>query len=147
MGMMKKKTRRGGRQSRSSKDLSHIKCFECKNDGHFASKCPIKLEKKAQATFKRQGNEKQHMSKEEKAQSKRSCYLCRERGHMAHSCPLGNSSKPISIDNHNMLRNDGDGTSMVAIAKYPATHTKAMPKYVASNLRRLKLVWVPSKSG
>jgi len=103
MGMMKKKTRRGGRQSRSSKYLSHIKCFECKNDVHFASRCPTKLEKKAQATFKRQGNKKQHMSKEEKAQSKRICYLCRERGHMAHSCPLGNSSKPISIDNHNML--------------------------------------------
>ncbi|KAG0529423.1 hypothetical protein BDA96_05G097200 [Sorghum bicolor] len=147
MGMMKKKIRRGGRQSRSSKDLSHIKCFECKNDGHFASKCPTKLEKKAQATFKRQGNEKQHMSKEEKAQSKRSCYLCRERGHMAHLCPLGNNSKPISIVNHNMLRKDGDGTSMVAIAKHPATHTKAMPKYVAPNLRGPKLVWVPSKSG
>ncbi|KAG0543007.1 hypothetical protein BDA96_02G152800, partial [Sorghum bicolor] len=127
MGMMKKKTRRGGRQSRSSKDLSHIKCFECKNDGHFASKCPTKLEKKAQATLKRQGNEKQHMSKEEKAQSKRSCYLCRERGHMAYSCPLGNNSKPISIDDNTMLRKDGNGTSMVAIAKHPATHTKAMP--------------------
>ncbi|KAG0529781.1 hypothetical protein BDA96_05G126500 [Sorghum bicolor] len=147
MGVMKKKTRKGGRQSRSSKDLSHIKCFECKNDGHFASKCPTKLEKKAQATFKRQGNEKQHMSKEEKAQSKRSCYLCRERGHMAHSCPLGNSSKPISINNHNMLRKDGNGTSMVAIAKHPAIHTKASPKYVAPNLRGPKLVWVPSKSG
>ncbi|OQU89501.1 hypothetical protein SORBI_3002G203401 [Sorghum bicolor] len=147
MGMMKKKTRRGGRQSRSSKDLSHIKCFECKNDGHFASKCPTKLEKKAQATFKRQGNEKQHMSKEEKAQSKRSCYLCRERGHMAYSCPLGINSKPISIDDINMLRKDGDGTSMVAIAKHPATHTKALPKYVAPNLRGPKLVWVPSKSG
>ncbi|OQU78927.1 hypothetical protein SORBI_3008G072850 [Sorghum bicolor] len=147
MGMRKKKTRRGGRQSRSSKDLSHIKCFECKNDGHFASKCPAKLEKKAQATLRRQGNEKQHISKLEKAQSKRSCYLCRERGHMAHSCPLGNSSKPISIDNHNMLRKDGNGTSMVAIAKHPATHTKASPKYVAPNLRGPKLVWVPSKSG
>jgi hypothetical protein len=147
MGMMKKKTRRGGRQSRSSKDLSHIKCFECKNDGHFASKCPTKLEKKAQATLKRQCNEKQHMSKEEKAQSKRSCYLCRERGHMAHSCPLGNNSKPISIDDNTMLRKDGNGTSMVAIAKHPATHTKAMPKYVAPNLRGPKLVWVPSKSG
>ncbi|KAG0549218.1 hypothetical protein BDA96_01G236400 [Sorghum bicolor] len=147
MGMMKKKTRRGGRQSRSSKDPSHIKCFECKNDGHFASKCPTKLEKKAQATLKRQGNEKQHMSKEEKAQSKRSCYLCRERGHMAHSCPLGTNSKPISIDDNTMLRKDGNGTSMVAIAKNPATHTKAMPKYVALNLRGPKLVWVPSKSG
>ncbi|KAG0529030.1 hypothetical protein BDA96_05G063300 [Sorghum bicolor] len=145
MGMMKKKTRRGGRQSRSSKDLPHIKCFECKNDGHFASKCPTKLEKKVQATLKRQGNEKQH--KEEKAQSKRSCYLCRERGHMAHSCPLGNNSKPISIDNHNILRKDGDGTSMVAIAKHPAIHTKASPKYVAPNLRGPKLVWVPSKNG
>jgi len=49
VGMMMKKTRRGGRQSRSSKDLS----IECKNDGHFASKCPTKLEKKAQATLKR----------------------------------------------------------------------------------------------
>ncbi|OQU83011.1 hypothetical protein SORBI_3005G061066 [Sorghum bicolor] len=145
MGMMKKKTRRGGRQSRSSKDLPHIKCFECKNDGHFASKCPTKLEKKVQATLKRQGNEKQH--KEEKAQSKRSCYLCRERGHMAHSCPLGNNSKPISIDNHNILRKDGDGTSTVAIAKHPAIHTKASPKYVAPNLRGPKLVWVPSKNG
>ncbi|KAG0524943.1 hypothetical protein BDA96_06G012500 [Sorghum bicolor] len=136
--MMKKKTRRA---------YAHIKCFECKNDGHFASKCPTKLEKKAQATLKRQGNKKQHMSKEEKAQSKRSCYLCRKRGHMAHSCPLGNNSKPISIDDFTMLRKDGNGTSMVAIAKHPAIHTKASPKYVAPNLRGPKLVWVPSKSG
>jgi BRCT domain type II-containing protein len=28
MGKKKKKTRRGGRKSRSSKDLTHIKCFE-----------------------------------------------------------------------------------------------------------------------
>ncbi|KAG0525211.1 hypothetical protein BDA96_06G036200 [Sorghum bicolor] len=160
--MKKKKTRRGGRarhpmQIQDAKMMSknedkkkgyaHIKCFECKDDGHFASRCPTKLEKKAQATLKRQGNEKQHMSKEEKAQSKRSCYLCRERGHMAYSCPLGNNSKPISIDDNTMLRNDGNGTSMVAIAKHPATHTKAMPKYVAPNLRGPKLVWVPSKSG
>ncbi|KAG0513843.1 hypothetical protein BDA96_10G138200 [Sorghum bicolor] len=144
--MKKKKTRRGGR-ARHPMQIQDAKMMS-KNDGHFASKCPTKLEKKAQATFKRQGNEKQHMSKEEKAQSKRSCYLCRERGHMAHSCPLGTNSKPISIDdNHNMLRKDGDGTSMVAIAKHPATHTKAMPKYVAPNLRGPKLVWVPSKSG
>ncbi|KAG0542966.1 hypothetical protein BDA96_02G149500, partial [Sorghum bicolor] len=101
--MKKKKTRRGGRarhpiQIQDAKMMSknedkkkayaHIKCFECKDDGHFSSRCPTKLEKKAQAILKRQGNEKQHMSKEEKAQSKRSCYLCRERGHMAHSCPL-----------------------------------------------------------
>ena len=66
---------------------------------------------------------------------------------MAYSCPLGNCSKPISIDNHNMVRKDGDGTSTVAIAKHPATHTKAMAKYVAPNLRGPKLVWVPSKSG
>ncbi|KAG0517670.1 hypothetical protein BDA96_09G109000 [Sorghum bicolor] len=132
--MMKKKTRR------DAKMMS-------KNDGHSASKCPTKLEKKAQATLKRQGNKKQHMSKEEKAQSKRSCYLCRERGHKAHSCPLGNNSKPISIDDITMLRKDGNGTSMVAIAKHPATNTKAMPKYVAPNLRGPKLVWVPSKSG
>ncbi|KAG0547253.1 hypothetical protein BDA96_01G063900 [Sorghum bicolor] len=160
--MKKKKTRRGGRarhpmQIQDAKMMSnnedkkkayaHIKYFECKDDGHFASRCPTKLEKKAQATFKRQGNEKQHMSNEEKAQSKRSCYLCRERGHMAHSCPLGNNSKPISIDDNTMLRKDGDGTSTVAIAKHPATHTKAMPKYVAPNLRGPKLVWVPSKSG
>jgi len=86
MGMMKK-TRRGGRKSRSSKDLTHIKCFE----------------KKAQETHERQGNEKQYVSKVDKAQSKRRCYLCRKRGHMAHSCPLGKTSKPISIDNANVL--------------------------------------------
>ena len=28
-----------------------------------------------------------------------------------------------------------------------AIHTKAMPKYVAPNLRGPKLVWVPSKTG
>ena len=38
-----------------------------------------------------------------------------------------------------MLRKDDNGTSLVAIAKYPATHTKAMPKYVAPNLRGPKL--------
>ncbi|KAG0520786.1 hypothetical protein BDA96_08G104300 [Sorghum bicolor] len=141
----KKKTRRGGR-ARHPMQIQDAKMMS-KDDGHFASRCPTKLEKKAQATLKRQGNEKQHMSKKEKAQSKRSCYLCRERGHMAHSCPLGNNSKPISIDDNSMLRKDGNGTSMVAIAKHPATHTKAMPKYVAPNLRGPKLVWVPSKSG
>ena len=66
---------------------------------------------------------------------------------MAHSCPLGNSPKPISIDNDSMLRKDDDGTSMVAIAKHFATHTKAMSKYVAPKLGGPKLVWVPSKSG
>jgi hypothetical protein len=147
MGMMKKKTRRGGRKSRSSIDITHIKCFECKNEGHFASECPTKLEKMAQAKEKRKGNEKQHMSKEEKVQSKRVCYSCRERGHMADSCPIGKTSKPISIIDNNALRKDGDGTSLVAIAKHSTTHTKAIPKYVAPNLRGPKLVWVPSKSG
>ena len=46
-----------------------------------------------------------------------------------------------------MLRKDGNGTSLVTIAKHPAIHTKAMPKYVASNLRGPKLIWVLSKSG
>ena len=58
---------------------------------------------------------------------------------MAHLCPLGNSPKPISIDDDNDI-------SMVAIAKHPATHTKALSKYVAPNLRGPKLVWIPSKS-
>ena len=129
------------------KVYAHIKCFKCEDMGHFASRCPTKLEKKVQATHERQGNEKHHMSKEEKAQSKRKCYSCRERGHMAHLCSLGDNSKPISIDDNIVLRKDGNGTSMVAIAKYPTTHTKAMPKYVAPNLKGPKLVWVPSKHG
>ena len=66
---------------------------------------------------------------------------------MANSYPLSNTPKPISIDANIMLRKDGNGTSVVAIVKHPATHTKAMPKYVAPNLRGPKLVWVPSKSG
>ena len=45
------------------------------------------------------------------------------------------------------LRKDGNGTSFVTIAKYPAIHTKALPKYVAPNLRGPNLVWVPSKRG
>ena len=61
---------------------------------------------------------------------------------MAHSCSLGNTPKIILIDDDSMLRKDGNGTSMVAIAKYPVTHTKALPKYVAPNLRRPKIVWV-----
>jgi hypothetical protein len=59
---------------------------------------------------------------------------------MAYSYPLGNNSRPISIDDNNVLRKDGDGTSLVAIAKHPTIHTKALPKYVASNLRGPKLV-------
>ena len=59
---------------------------------------------------------------------------------MAHSCPLGNSPKHISIDPNTMLRKNDNGTSLVAIAKDPATHTKALPKYVAPNLRGPKLV-------
>ena len=59
----------------------------------------------------------------------------------------GNNNKPTSLDDNIVLRNDGNGTSMVAIAKHPTIHTKPMPKYVAPNLRGPKLVWVPSKSG
>jgi hypothetical protein len=66
---------------------------------------------------------------------------------MANSCLLGNNSKPISINDDIILRKDGNGTSFVAIAIHPATHTKVVPKYVAPNLRGHKLVWVPSKSG
>ena len=69
------------------------------------------------------------------------------KGTHANSCPLGNTPKPISIDANTMLRKDGNGTSLVAIAKYPTIHTKAMPKYVAPNLREPKIIWVPSKSG
>ena len=87
------------------------------------------------------------MSKEEKAQSKKKCYSCREKGHMAHSCPQGDISKPILIVDNNVLRKDGNGTSIVAIAKHPTTHTKALPKYVAPNLDGPKIIWVPSKSG
>jgi len=126
---------------------AHIKCFKCKNLGHLASGCPNKLEKKAQANQEKQGNEEHQMSNEEKAQQKRRCYSCRERGHMAHSCPLGKTSKPISINNNIVLRKDDNGTSLVAIAKHPAIHTKALPKYVAPNLRGPKQVWVPSKCG
>jgi hypothetical protein len=97
--MMKKKIRRGGRarhptliqdakmlsknptkkmrkSEEEKKKFAQIKCFKCKDLGHFASKCPIKLEKKSQTTHERQGNEKQHMSNEEKTQSKRKCYSC-----------------------------------------------------------------------
>ncbi|OQU76389.1 hypothetical protein SORBI_3010G140750 [Sorghum bicolor] len=87
----KKKTRRGGR-ARHPMQIQDAKMMSKNHDKKKAYAhimCPTKLEKKAQATLKKQGNEKQHMSKEENAQSKRSCYLCRERGHMAHSCPLG----------------------------------------------------------
>jgi len=157
---IKKKTRRGGRprhpmliqdvkmmskNEEEKKVYAHIKCFKCEDMGHFALKCPTKLEKKDQAIHERQGDEKQYKSKEETALTKRNCYSCRERGHMANSCPLGNNSKPISIDDNIVLRKDENGTSMVAIAKYPATHTKSIPKYVAPNLRGPKLVWVPSK--
>ena len=102
----KKKTRRGGKARERAmrlrmnqdakmmsknederKDYAHIKCFKCRNMGHFASKCSTKLEKKAQAIHERQGNEKHNVSKEEKAQAKRKCYSYQERGHMAHSCP------------------------------------------------------------
>ena len=115
--------------------------------GHLALGCPNKLEKKAQANKEKQGNDKHNMSKEEKAQAKRKCYSCRERGHMAHSCSLGNTAKSISINDDSMLRKGGNGTSMVATAKHPAIYTKAMPKYVAPNLRGPKIIWVPSKSG
>ena len=65
---------------------------------------------------------------------------------MANSCPLGNTPKPILVVD-DLLRKDGNSTSLVAIAKHPTIHIKAMPKYVAHNLRGPKFVWVPSKSG
>ena len=69
------------------------------------------------------------------------------KGTHGYLCPLGNTPKPISIDDDSILRKYDNGTSIVAIENHPATHTKAMPKYVAPNLRGPKVVWVPSKSG
>jgi hypothetical protein len=160
--MLKKKTRRGERARHpmliqyakmmsktqdERKVYAHIKCFKYEDMGHFASRCPANLEKKGQATHERKGNEKHHMSKEEKVQSMRKCYSCQKRGHMAYSCPLGNTPKPISIDDDSLLMKDGNGTSLVVTTKHPSTHAKAMSKYIAPNLREPKQVWVPSKSG
>ena len=67
---MKKKTRRGGKararhptpnqdakmmskNQDEKKDYAHIKCFKCEDMGHFASRCPTKLEKKTQETHER----------------------------------------------------------------------------------------------
>ena len=60
---------------------------------------------------------------------------------MANSCPLSENPKPISIDVNIMPRNVCYGTLLVSIAKNSAMHTKAMPKYIASNMRGPKLVW------
>ena len=125
------------------KKIAHMRCYSCDILVHLASGCPNNIEKKAQANKEKQGNEKHNINKEENVQAKRKCYSCRERGHMAHSCPLGDISKPISIVDNNMLKKDGNGTSLVAIAKHPAIHTKAMPKYVAPNLRGPKVIWLP----
>jgi hypothetical protein len=64
----KKKTRRGGtirhqkldqdakmmsKTQHEKKVYAHIKCFKCEDMGHLASRCPTKLEKKAQAIHER----------------------------------------------------------------------------------------------
>ena len=79
--MKKKKTRRGGRARHPMLDqdakmmsktqdekkvYAHIKCFKCEDNGHFDSKCPSKLKKKAQVTHERQGNGKHHMSRKKR---------------------------------------------------------------------------------
>ncbi|KAG0514115.1 hypothetical protein BDA96_10G162400 [Sorghum bicolor] len=118
--------------------LKHVKCFKCRTWGHLTSMCPTKQlpqveqEKKPQAQVKIyhvDGGDMGMMKKKTRREVDNQ----------------GNNSKPISIDDNTMLRKDGNGTSMVAIAKHPAIHTKASPKYVAPNLRGPKLVWVPSK--
>ena len=63
------------------KVYAHIKCFKYEDMGHFASKCPTKLEKKAQAIHERQGNRKLHMRNEEKAQSKRVLLMLKKGTH------------------------------------------------------------------
>ena len=61
-------------------NYAHIKCFKCEDMGHFASRCPTKLEKKAQATHERQGNEEHHTSKEKKGSIKKEVLLMPEKG-------------------------------------------------------------------
>jgi hypothetical protein len=40
------------------RDLAHIKCYACEDMGHFASRYPNKLEKKAQVNHEKQDNER-----------------------------------------------------------------------------------------
>ena len=94
--MMKKKIRRGGKERHpiiiqdamvmskiqdEKKVYAHIKCFKCEDMGYFASKCPTKLENKAQATHERQDNEKQYKSKEEKANQEKLLLMPRNGTH------------------------------------------------------------------
>ncbi|KAG0514323.1 hypothetical protein BDA96_10G181000 [Sorghum bicolor] len=134
------------RKMKEEERLKHVKCFKCRTWGHLTSVCPTKQLVKHQA----KPQQRPQVEQEKKPQAQVKIYH-EDGGDMGMMKKKtrrgGNSSKPISIDNHNMVRKDGDGTSTVAIAKHPATHTKAMAKYVAPNLRGPKLVWVPSKSG
>ena len=82
LGMKNKKTRRGGRansrhpkldqdaklvsKNQDEKKVAHIKCHICDELDHLALGCPNKLEKKALANKKKQGNEKHHMSKKKR---------------------------------------------------------------------------------
>ncbi|OQU84847.1 hypothetical protein SORBI_3004G132350 [Sorghum bicolor] len=123
--------------------LKHVKCFKCRTWGHLTSMCPTKQLVKQQV----KPQPKPQVEQEKKPQSQAKFNHHGDLMKKKKKTRRGNNSKPISIDDFTMLRKDGNGTSMVAIAKHPAIHTKASPKYVAPNLRGPKLVWVPSKSG
>jgi hypothetical protein len=103
------------------KVYAHIKCFNVEIRDTLSRSVLPSLRKRLKQLMRGKAMES-NTSKEEKAQSKRKCCSCRERGHMANSHPLGNTPKPISIDANIMLRKNGNGTSLVAIAKNIPLH-------------------------
>jgi hypothetical protein len=128
---------------------SKRKCYGCNKKGHEIASCPYMRDEVLASSSKRLVNKVANKKQDENMSCKnkhRTCYTCRGKGHLSMDCPMGNTHKPNSSIDSNMLRRPKNDTCARKVIGSPSASTKAIwvPKSLVTNHDGPNIAWVPN---